>query len=226
MLTEIKVRFVASCDVVLSRICLPEELWEFTVRDTFAGFQGSLTDLVGGASSLFSRPDGSGTEPAASRQSSYDGPLASLNGIEREKAVRDWRRNGEKKNGGKPTERIEGVTSWDEMDGVDGKRRKSVLFSGFTSSADGDAGEEGLTKKLLSDEDRVVERASSLGTENDSGKIKNKVSIGSKKPSPKRGMRRRSLFDYGGGARRRLSSYDEDNKEGKRKTARSKSSVN
>ena len=151
MLTEVKLRFVASCDVVLSRICLPEELWEFSVRDTLAGYQGSLTDLVGGASSLFSRPDGGGSEGAGSRQNSYDGPLASLSSAERQRVIKEWRRNGSGRSGGgdgnsaKTVERIEGVTSWDDMDGEDKKKRKSVLFSGFEPDDD-------LTKRLPSDD--------------------------------------------------------------------------
>ena len=127
MLTETKIRFVASFDFLMSRICLPEELWEFTARDTLAGFTGSLTDLVGGASSLFSR----GTEERAS----YDGPLAKLNGAEREQAILNWKRNGGSSRttskddlnamnalGERGSERIEGVTSLDGGTDENGKR--------------------------------------------------------------------------------------------------------
>ncbi|GMI08508.1 hypothetical protein TrLO_g4671 [Triparma laevis f. longispina] len=265
VLTEMKIRAVASFDYLLSRICLPEELWEFTARDTLAGFTGSLTDLVGGASSLFSR----GTEERAS----YEGHLHKLGGTEREQAILNWKRNGGSSRttskddaddglirglGERGSERIEGVTSLDGgMDGNGGEKRRSVLF---TLSGDGTGGDNDndLTEKLLVAEENgsgegreegkkrniegwkeVTEEGKKAGSPSAEGgsasrrgsrRASKKEGGGSKSPIGRKG-RRRSLYDYGGGIRRRESAEGDDDVDnelhaGRTRTARSKSSVN
>ncbi|GMH61996.1 hypothetical protein TrST_g14153 [Triparma strigata] len=240
VLTETKIRFVASFDFLMSRICLPEELWEFTARDTLAGFTGSLTDLVGGASSLFSR----GTEERAS----YDGPLAKLNGAEREQAILNWKRNGGSSRttskddlnamnalGERGSERIEGVTSLDGGTDENGKRR-SVLFtlSGDGTTGDGkdDDKDNDLTEKLLAAENgdgggdrKGRERC---GEEEKKAETKGESKKKSSKSPKRKGGRRRSLYDYGGASRRRESAEDAGDEFGavRGRTARSKSSVN
>ena len=50
-ISELKIRTLATVDIVLAKLCLEQQHWEFEPRDTLVGYSGSLTDLVGGTSS-------------------------------------------------------------------------------------------------------------------------------------------------------------------------------
>ncbi|GMH64883.1 hypothetical protein TrRE_jg6655, partial [Triparma retinervis] len=71
LLSELKVRFMATFDVLLSRLCLDQGLWDFDYyyRDSTHGWHESLINFVSGGnnSSLISRPEGlEGTNSAGS----------------------------------------------------------------------------------------------------------------------------------------------------------------
>ena len=70
LISELKIRCVATIDMCLSRLALPREFWEFDARDTLTGYEGSLATLVGGGSSMFKRTSSPRASERYDRESS------------------------------------------------------------------------------------------------------------------------------------------------------------